>query len=292
MKKWLALGIILSFFILLLSLSSYFSPGSLSHAARAAAQSARQLAHAARERLTPSPDAALPQKEPAAPEDPGAPENPGTPEDPGAQENPGAPENPAAPKAPSAPGAGEAAEQETYDLMLDTCLGPMLYYSQHDSRWGSYLYGGSDPMDAYGCGPTAAAMAVNAFSCPMTPNAMADWAASNGYFSRGNGSRHGLIPGALSAFGLSVSGVSDRSPQNAAALLGSGHLLIALMGKGTFAESGHFILITQLHEDGSVSIADPNSLEHTMASWSLEQLMSELKKAYDSGGPLWAVSLP
>ena len=26
--------------------------------------------------------------------------------------------------------------------------------------------------------------------------------------------------------------------------------------------------------------------------WDLQQLMDELKDAYDSGGPLWAVSLP
>ena len=39
--------------------------------------------------------------------------------------------------------------------ILDTCMGPMYYYNQGDTRWSSYLYGGSDPMLQYGCGPTA-----------------------------------------------------------------------------------------------------------------------------------------
>ncbi len=270
MKRCLAWGIALSLLILVLSLISYFFPGALSQAAKSAAQNSRRLAQAAGERLKPPPSSAGPE-----------------------ETKPPAQTAQAEPVQSSLSQETEAAisQPQVYDLMLDTCAGPMLYYSQHDSRWSGYLYGGTDPMDAYGCGPTAAAMAVNAFAYPITPNAMADWAAANGYFSQGNGSLHSLIPEALSAFGLPVSSVSDRSPQNAAALLESGHILIALMGKGTFADSGHFILITQLYPDGSVSIADPNSLENTMARWSLDQLMAELKKAYDSGGPLWAVSL-
>lgn len=48
--------------------------------------------------------------------------------------------------------------------ILDTCMGPMYYYNQGDTRWSSYLYGGSDPMLQYGCGPTAAAMLISSFT--------------------------------------------------------------------------------------------------------------------------------
>ena len=57
-------------------------------------------------------------------------------------------------------------EQEgaSYAVMLNTAMGPMLYYNQADQRWGDYLYGGQDPMKKYGCGPTAVAMIINSFS--------------------------------------------------------------------------------------------------------------------------------
>lgn len=51
-----------------------------------------------------------------------------------------------------------------YTSILGTSLGPMIYYNQSDDRWGSYLYGGSDPMSTYGCGPTTVAMLVHSLS--------------------------------------------------------------------------------------------------------------------------------
>lgn len=55
-------------------------------------------------------------------------------------------------------------KEATYTVMLNTAMGPMLYYNQADARWGDYLYGGQDPMKKYGCGPTAVAMIINSFS--------------------------------------------------------------------------------------------------------------------------------
>ena len=72
-------------------------------------------------------------------------------------------------------------------------------------------------------------------------------------------------------------------------LLSSGHILVALMGRGTLTANGHFVLFTRLLNDGKISIADPASYENCTLEWDLEQLLKELKKSYDSGGPLWAV---
>ena len=181
-----------------------------------------------------------------------------------------------------------------YDAILGTSLGPMTYYGQGDSRWAEYLYGGADPMKSYGCGPTAVAMLVNSLSpqqVDVTPVDIAEWAAANGCYAPQSGSYHSLIPKALSAYGLKVTPVKDRSAANAASLLNSGHVLVALMGRGSLTQNGHFIIITQLLEDGVVSIADPNSFENSTRSWDLELLMNELKKVYDSGAPLWAVGV-
>lgn len=180
-----------------------------------------------------------------------------------------------------------------YSCILDTSLGPMVYYNQGDIRWRDYLYGGQDPMSRYGCGPTCVAMVINSFgTASVSPIEMADWSAQNGGYATHSGSYHNLIPDSISAFGLNIESVTERTPENAAELLRSGHLLIALMGKGSLTEKGHFIVIAQLCENGNVYIADPANYENSVKEWDLRLLMDELKKSYDFGGPLWAVSLP
>lgn len=186
----------------------------------------------------------------------------------------------------------------TYSIMLDTALGPMLYYNQGDSRWRDYLYGGKDPMKKYGCGPTAVAMIINSFSntpegaAGITPPQMADWAVEHGLYAPQSGSYHSIIPEALTAYGLQIESVTDRSRDHASELLSSGHMLVALMGKGALTDNGHFVLITGILENGNVTIADPNKYENCTKEWDLEQILHELKKVYDNGGPLWAVSSP
>lgn len=183
-------------------------------------------------------------------------------------------------------------EETIYMAMLDTAIGPMLYYNQGDSRWKGYLYGGMDSMGGYGCGPTAVAMLVNSFtSSTVTPVEIADWSASNGYFAHGSGSYHSLIPDGLSAFGLSVESVTERTPENVKNILNEGRLLVALMGRGSLARVGHFVIITNYCENGNVHIADPNSLPNSTVEWDLQLLIDELKGSYDSGGPLWSVGI-
>jgi len=186
------------------------------------------------------------------------------------------------------------APEDIYFVMLDTAMGPMMYYNQGDRRWGDYLYGGEDPLEGYGCGPTAVAMLISSFSLEgggMTPVDLADWAAENGYYALHSGSYHSLIPESLTAFGFTVESVTDRSREHVSQLLEDGHVLAALMGKGTLTNNGHFILITKLLEDGNVRIADPNSYENSRKEWELDLLLSELKKGASSGGPLWAVKM-
>ena len=191
--------------------------------------------------------------------------------------------------------AQTGSDGNSYDAaILDTSMGPMYYYNQGDTRWSSYLYGGSDPMQQYGCGPTAAAMLISSFTNggeAITPVTIADWSSANGYYAPQSGSYHSLIPSVLTAYGFQVESVTDHSPQNAASLLSSGHILVALMGKGSLTQNGHFVLITKLLPDGNVSIADPNSFANSTCEWELPLLMGELKKVYDSGAPLWAVSM-
>ena len=83
----------------------------------------------------------------------------------------------------------------------------------------------------------------------------------------------------------------NRTPAGIADLLNNGHILVALMGKGALTNGGHFIIITKQNPNGTVSIADPNSYPNTQKEWDPAQLMRELKKNYDAGGPLWSVRI-
>lgn len=187
----------------------------------------------------------------------------------------------------------DEAEETTYYYIMDSAMGPMLYYNQGDSRWADYLYGGADPMRSHGCGPTAAAMVISSFSSvSLTPPEAAAWAEANGYYAPGQGSYHSLIPDSMAAYGLNVQSVKDRSREHVSGLLREGSVLVALMGKGSLTQNGHFIVITRLLENGNVCIADPNSYENSTKEWELSKLLSELKGSRDSGAPLWAVSLP
>ena len=186
-----------------------------------------------------------------------------------------------------------AQEDSIFTFMLDTTLGPMLYYSQGDIRWKDYLYGGQDPISSYGCGPVCVAMIINSFSSTsIDPIGMADWSAANGGYARHSGSYHSLIPDSLSSFGLQVESVTDRSVEHVSELLRTNHILVALMGRGSLTQNGHFIIIAQLCANGNVYIADPANYENCTKEWELQLLMDELKDANDSGAPLWAVSLP
>lgn len=184
-----------------------------------------------------------------------------------------------------------------YNVYLDTALGSMPYYNQHDSHWRDFLYGGTDSISKYGCGPTTAAMIVSAFgnvNGSITPKEMANWSAAYGYFAPKSGSYHEYIPAVLSAFDLIVDTVKaeDRTTAHLQELLNSGHICVALMGKGALTKGGHFIIITKQNANGTVAIADPNSYPNTQKEWNPEQLLRELKKNYDAGGPLWSVAVP
>ena len=185
----------------------------------------------------------------------------------------------------------QTAKVPSTEIQLSSVLGPLTYYTQSDVRWGNYLYGGQDPLRTYGCGPTVVSMIVTSFTnTPMTPTQMADWAYDNQCWSPSSGSVHALIPISLSAFGLHVEGVNDRSPQSLTSLLSSGKVLVLLMGAGHFTNTGHFIIVTGITPDGQLCVADPNSPVLTSQTWSPDIIASELRTSANAGGPIWSVS--
>lgn len=187
----------------------------------------------------------------------------------------------------------EIPQEGKYDVMLDSVAGPITYYNQGDARWGNYLWGGKDPLSIYGCGPTIMAMLITSLTGnQVLPIDASNWAAANRCWAPGDGSYHCLIKDASSAFGLEATPIRDYSVSGIQQALDSGHLVVALVRKGHFTQSGHFLLITRMTEEGKVRIADPNSYENTTMDWDPSIILKELNRNSSSGGPLWAIDLP
>ena len=165
---------------------------------------------------------------------------------------------------------------------------PVVYFNQMDERYADKPYG-TDHIGSYGCGPSAMAIVVSSLAGEtVNPVEMADWAYKNGYWCKGSGSYHALIPGAAKAWGLPVSGCSASEPQRIIDALSEGKLVVAIMAKGHFTSSGHFIVLRGV-QDGKVMVADPGSYKRSNQLWDLSIILNEASRRAAAGGPFWII---
>ena len=166
----------------------------------------------------------------------------------------------------------------------------VVYYNQLDERWADLTYGLTGSIGREGCGPTALSMIVSSLSSDTyDPAYMAAWAAANGHRCEGNGSYHSIIPDGARAFGLTVEGLGNANEETILDALGEGKLIGVLMSKGHFTNSGHFIVLRGVTEEGKILVADPASWNRSEQEWDLEIILSEARQGASSGGPFWAV---
>ena len=122
----------------------------------------------------------------------------------------------------------------------------------------------------------------------IDPVEMSKWAYDNGYWCSKSGSYHSLIPGAAKAWGLPVEGCTASEPQRIVDALSEGKLVVALMTKGHFTKSGHFIVLRGV-QDGQILVADPASYNRSQKLWDLSIILSEASKRAAAGGPFWII---
>ena len=174
------------------------------------------------------------------------------------------------------------------DVRLTDGSTPVVYYNQMDERYANKPYG-TDHVGSSGCGPTAMAIVVSSLTNDMVdPAVMAEWAYKNGYWCKGSGSYHALIPGAAAAWNLPVSGCSTSEPQRILDALAEGKLVVAIMSKGHFTKSGHFIVLRGVKE-GKIMVADPGSHARTGQVWDLSIILNEASRRAAAGGPFWII---
>ena len=165
----------------------------------------------------------------------------------------------------------------------------VVYYNQLDERWKYEPYG-TDTIGGYACGPTSMSIVVSSLTSEtVDPPHMAQWAYENGYWCSGSGSYHSLIPGAAEAWGLTVEGCTASEPQRIVDALTDGKLVVALMTKGHFTSSGHFIVLRGCTSGGKILVADPASYQRSEKSWDLAIILNEASKTAGAGGPFWII---
>ncbi len=164
----------------------------------------------------------------------------------------------------------------------------VVYFNQLDERYCNEPYG-TDHIGGYGCGPTAMSIVVSSLTAEaVDPVEMAQWAYENGYWCSKSGSYHALIPGAAEAWGLPVSGCTAAEPQRIVDALADGKLVVALMTKGHFTSSGHFIVLRGVQGE-EILVADPSSYNRSQKTWDMSIILGEASRSAAAGGPFWII---
>ena len=164
----------------------------------------------------------------------------------------------------------------------------VVYFNQLDERYANKPYG-TDNIGGYGCGPTSMSIVVSSLTNDIVdPVEMSQWAYENGYWCSGSGSYHSLIPGAAKAWGLPVEGCTASEGQRIVDALSSGKLVVAIMSKGHFTSSGHFIVLRGV-QNGKILVADPASYTRSEQEWDLSIILNEAPKGAGAGGPYWII---
>ena len=176
------------------------------------------------------------------------------------------------------------------DVRFTNGAAEVVYFNQLDQRYANQPYG-TDNSGGYGCGPTSMAIVVSSLTDEIVdPTAMAKWAYENGGWCKGQGSYHSLIPNAAKAWGLNVEGCTAAEPQRILDALSQGKLVVAIMGKGHFTTTGHFIVLRGV-QDGKILVADPASTSRSQKAWDLSIILNEAGKRAGAGGPFWLIGL-
>ena len=174
------------------------------------------------------------------------------------------------------------------DIRFSDGATQVVYYNQLDKRYASKPYG-TDDIGTYGCGPTCMAMVVSSLTSEtVDPIEMARWAYENGYWCSRSGSYHSLIPGAAKAWELPVQGCGKTEGQRIVDALSQGKLVVAIMLKGHFTSSGHFIVLRGV-ENGKILVADPANYTRSQQAWDLSIILNEASGRAGAGGPFWII---
>ena len=157
----------------------------------------------------------------------------------------------------------------------DLRAGGIPLFIQWDHRWGYRSYGG-EYLGITGCGPTCLSMVYCGLSgsTVWNPYEIARWAEESGYYVENVGTAWSLMNDGIIMLGLYSANV-DLDWWSVSYFLNSGYPIICSMKPGIFTSEGHFIVITDIDDEGMLTIRDPNSRERSSRTWDFETILNE-----------------
>lgn len=166
------------------------------------------------------------------------------------------------------------------DLTGEVKKGTIPLFLQWDERWGYKTYG-DDFMAITACGPTCLAMVYAGLTgnTDMDPYTMAHRAEEEGYYVCGAGSSWSMMTELSDEIGLQATELGLDSHKISSELR-DGHPIICSMGSGDFTTKGHFIVLTEVTEDGFVRVNDPNSRINSEKEWELDKVMKQMRNLW------------
>ena len=161
-------------------------------------------------------------------------------------------------------------------------------YLQTDPRWKNKPYrvpGENSTIGDSGCGPTAAAMLIATFTGKTyTPEDACAWSIAHGYKALRQGTYYAYFTPQFAEFGIDCQmlnwtntyGKPDH-PNHGKVVekLKEGYYAIALMNKGLWTSSGHFVVLWW--QDGKVRINDPASTRAARVNGDIRTFRSQAK---------------
>ena len=168
-----------------------------------------------------------------------------------------------------------ADREDPIDLSKDLRADRWPHLIQWDKRW-AYRWYGDGYLGITGCGPTALSIVLTGLGAgeQWNPWAVASWAQNRGYYVDGIGTAWSMMTEGASRFGLSASEL-ELSVQALKDAILDQEPVIASMLPGDFTKEGHFIVITGINEDGTLSVIDPNSRIRTKKNWDIDVILRQ-----------------
>lgn len=174
----------------------------------------------------------------------------------------------------------QGSKEPEIDLSGEVTQGTIPLFLQWDERWGYQQYG-SDMIAITGCGPTCLSMVYCGLTgkSDQSPLDVAHFSQEQGYYNEGVGTAWTLMSEGARQLGLNPEEL-PLSGQLIRNRLEAGQPVICTMGPGDFTDSGHYLVLTGVNSDGTITLNDPNSPKNSEKSWDLQRLMDQMQNLW------------
>ena len=146
-------------------------------------------------------------------------------------------------------------------------------FKQYDEKWGNKILIGSNTYKSAACGPTSCSDILYEINKEITPVKTGEWLKNNGLVLTNQGTVWGGIQKCINNFGMKCTMLNlnnlymyknTKTEKKWRENIRSGKYYgILLMGKGTFTNGGHYIVISDYNKKKGYYVLDPASSKRT-----------------------------